>query len=318
VDASNLQRQIIHSTATVGMLKVDSAEIMLKGLNPFMNVVKHNTMLTSANALEIFKDYDVIADGTDNFQTRYLVNDACVLLGKPNVYGSIFRFEGQASVFAYPGGPCYRCLYPEPPPPGLVPSCAEGGVLGILPGLVGVIQATEVIKLILGKGESLVGRLLLVDALNMRFRELKLRKSPECPICGPNPTIKQLIDYQQFCGIVPETPQEKNVKNGIPQLTVKELKQRLDSGEDAYILDVREPFEYQIANIGGKLIPQNDVPQRLAEIDRDREVIVQCKSGGRSQKIAEFLKQAGYPRVVNLAGGILAWSDQIDPKVPKY
>ena len=318
VDASNLQRQIIHSTKDIGRKKLDSAEEKLIALNPALNVVKHETMLTSANALEIIRGYDIVADGTDNFPTRYLVNDACVLLGKPNVYGSIFRFEGQASVFATEAGPCYRCLYPEPPPPGLVPSCAEGGVLGILPGLVGVIQATEVIKLILGKGESLAGRLLLVDALNMRFRELKLRKSPECPICGPNPTITQLIDYQQFCGIAPETPQEKNVKNGIPQLTVKELKQRIDAGEEVFILDVREPFEYQIANIGGKLIPQNDVPQRLAEIDRDREVIVQCKSGGRSQKIAEFLKQAGYPRVVNLAGGILAWSDQIDPKVPKY
>src|SRR6516225_4337283 len=224
VDASNLQRQVIHSTGTVGKLKVDSAEIMLKGLNPFMNIVKHNTMLTSANALEIFKDYDIIADGTDNFQTRYLVNDACVLTGKPNAYGSIFRFEGQASVFAAEDGPCYRCLYPEPPPPGLVPSCAEGGVLGILPGLVGVMQATEVIKLILGKGEPLIGRLLLIDALGMRFRELKLRKNPDCPVCGTNPTVTKLIDYQQFCGIVPETPASSNVKNGIPQITVKELK----------------------------------------------------------------------------------------------
>src|SRR5580704_2708269 len=226
VDASNLQRQIIHSTATVGKLKVDSAEIMLKGLNPYLKVVKHNTMLTSANALEIFKGYDIIADGTDNFQTRYLVNDACVLTGKPNVYASIFRFEGQASVFATEAGPCYRCLSPEPPPPGLVPSCAEGGVLGVLPGLLGVIQATEAIKLILGKGESLVGRLLLVDALNMRFRELKLRKNPDCPVCGPHPTLTKLIDYQQFCGIMPETKEEKTMKNGIPQMAVKELKRR--------------------------------------------------------------------------------------------
>jgi adenylyltransferase/sulfurtransferase len=246
------------------------------------------------------------------------VNDACVLLGKPNVYGSIFRFEGQASVFATEAGPCYRCLYPEPPPPGLVPSCAEGGVLGILPGLVGVIQATEVIKLILGKGESLVGRLLLVDALNMRFRELKLRKNPECPVCGPHPTVTQLIDYQQFCGIRPESKEEKTLKNGIPQITVKELKRRMDAGEDVQLIDVREPFEYQIAQIGGKLIPQNDVPQRLAEIDREREVVVHCKSGGRSQRIAEFLVQSGYPKVVNLAGGILAWADEIDPKVQKY
>ena len=319
VDASNLQRQIIHSTKDIGRKKLDSAEEKLKALNPALNVVKHETMLSSANALEILRDYDIVADGTDNFPTRYLVNDACVLLGKPNAYGSIFRFEGQASVFAAEQGPCYRCLYPEPPPPGLVPSCAEGGVLGILPGLVGVIQATEAIKLILGNGEPLIGRLLLVDALSMRFRELKLRKNPECPVCGQNPTVKQLIDYQQFCGIGPETTsQEKNVKNGIPQISVKELKQRLDAGEDVQLIDVREPYEYQIANIGAKLIPQNDVPQRLAEIDRDREVVVHCKSGGRSQRIAEFLQQQGYPRVANVAGGILAWSDEIDPKVQKY
>ena len=318
VDASNLQRQIIHSTKDIGRKKLDSAEEKLKALNPALNVVKHETMLTSANALEILKDYDIVADGTDNFPTRYLVNDACVLLGKPNAYGSIFRFEGQASVFATKDGPCYRCLYPEPPPPGLVPSCAEGGVLGILPGLVGVIQATEVIKLILGKGDSLAGRLLLVDALNMRFRELKLRKNPECPVCGLNPTVTKLIDYQQFCGIAPETQEEKKLKNGIPQMTVKELKHRLDVGDNVLLLDVREPYEYQIANIGGKLIPQNDVPQRLAEIDRDREVVVHCRTGGRSQRIAEFLKQSGYSNVANLAGGIHAWSDEIDPSIPKY
>jgi molybdopterin/thiamine biosynthesis adenylyltransferase/rhodanese-related sulfurtransferase len=318
VDASNLQRQIIHSTKDIGRKKIDSAAEKLNALNPVLKVVKHETMLTSANALDILKDYDIVADGTDNFPTRYLVNDACVLLGKPNVYGSIFRFEGQASVFATEEGPCYRCLYPEPPPPGLVPSCAEGGVLGILPGLVGVIQATEVIKLILGNGTPLIGRLLLVDALNMRFRELKLRKNPECPVCGDHPTVTELIDYQNFCGIVPETPQEANLKNGIPQITVKELKRRIDAGEDVQLIDVREPYEYQIAQIGGKLIPQNDVPQRLGEIDRDREVVVHCKSGGRSQRIAEFLKQSGYPRVANVAGGILAWSDEIDPKVPKY
>ncbi len=318
VDASNLQRQIIHSTKDIGRKKLDSAEEKLTALNPAIKIVKHETMLTSANALEIMKDYDIVADGTDNFPTRYLVNDACVLLGKPNVYGSIFRFEGQASVFATEAGPCYRCLYPEPPPPGLVPSCAEGGVLGILPGLVGVIQATEVIKLILGKGESLVGRLLLVDALNMRFRELKLRKNPKCPVCGVNPTVTALIDYQHFCGIIPETPQEKNMKNGIPQLTVKELKARRDAGDDVFLLDVREPYEFQIAQIGGTLIPQNDVPNRLAEIPRDREIVVQCRSGARSQRIAEFLKQSGYTQVSNLAGGILAWSDEIDPKVQKY
>jgi adenylyltransferase/sulfurtransferase len=318
VDASNLQRQIIHSTRDIGRKKLDSAEEKLTALNPALNVVKHETMLSSANALEILKDYDVVADGTDNFPTRYLVNDACVLLGKPNVYGSIFRFEGQASVFATEQGPCYRCLYPEPPPPGLVPSCAEGGVLGILPGLVGVIQATEVIKLILGNGEPLIGRLLLVDALNMRFRELKLRKNPDCPMCGTHPSINQLIDYQQFCGIVPEAAQEKDVKNGIPQMTVKELKRRLDAGQDLQLIDVREPYEYQIAQIGGKLIPQNDVPQRLGEIDREREVVVHCRSGARSQRIAEFLKQNGYTKVANLAGGILAWSDEIDPRIQKY
>ena len=318
VDASNLQRQIIHSTKDIGRKKIDSAEEKLKALNPAINIVKHETMLTSANALDILKDYDIVADGTDNFPTRYLVNDACVLLGKPNAYGSIFRFEGQASVFATKEGPCYRCLYPEPPPPGLVPSCAEGGVLGILPGLVGVIQATEVIKLILGKGAPLIGRLLLVDALNMRFRELKLRKNPECPVCGTNPTVTKLIDYDHFCGIVPETPQEKNMKNGIPQITVKEFKARRDSGEDIFLLDVREPYEYQIAQIGGTLIPQNDVPNRLAEIPRDREIVVQCRSGARSQRIAELLKQSGYTQVVNLAGGILAWADEIDAKVQKY
>src|SRR3954451_3119061 len=318
VDYTNLQRQIIHTTADVGRPKLDSAAEKLKAMNPFLNIRKFDTRLSSDNALELFREFDIIADGTDNFPTRYLVNDACVLTGKPNVYGSIFRFEGQASVFATEEGPCYRCLYPEPPPPGLVPSCAEGGVLGILPGLVGVIQATEVIKLILGNGQPLIGRLLLVDALNMRFRELKLRKNPECPVCGEHPTVTQLIDYEQFCGIVPETPQESSVKNGIPQMTVTELKRRMDAGEDMQLIDVREPYEYQIAQIGGKLIPQNDVPQRLAEIDRDREVVVHCRSGARSQRIAEFLKQNGYPRVANLAGGILAWSDEIDPKVQKY
>jgi adenylyltransferase/sulfurtransferase len=318
VDASNLQRQIIHSTKDIGRKKLDSAAEKLLALNPALNVVKHETLLSSENALDILKDYDIVADGTDNFPTRYLVNDACVLLGKPNVYGSIFRFEGQASVFATEQGPCYRCLYPEPPPPGLVPSCAEGGVLGILPGLVGVIQATEAIKLILGKGESLAGRLLLVDSLNMRFRELKLRKNPECPVCGDHPTVTKLIDYQQFCGIKPETKEEQALKNGIPQMSVKELKQRRDAGEDVYVLDVREPYEYQIANIGGTLIPQNDVPKRLSEINRDREIVVQCRSGQRSQRIAEFLSQQGYPNVKNLAGGILAWSDEIDPSVKKY
>jgi adenylyltransferase/sulfurtransferase len=322
VDASNLQRQILHTTRDVGRKKLDSAEEKLATLNPAVHVVKHETMLSSANALEILKDYDIVADGTDNFPTRYLVNDACVLLGKPNVYGSVFRFEGQASVFATREGPCYRCLYPEPPPPGTVPSCAEGGVLGILPGFIGIIQATEVIKLILGKGETLVGRLLLVDALAMRFRELKLKKNPECPVCGLHPTVTALIDYQEFCGIKPESnpgsSQETTLKNGIPQMAVQELKVRRDRGEDLFVLDVREPYEYQIANIGGTLIPQNEVPQRLAEIDRNREIVVQCRSGGRSQRIAEFLAQQGYANVKNLAGGILAWADAIDPKIMKY
>jgi sulfur-carrier protein adenylyltransferase/sulfurtransferase len=319
VDASNLQRQIIHSTRDIGRKKLDSAAEKLSALNPAMKIVKHETLLTSANALEIISQYDIVADGTDNFPTRYLVNDACVLAGnKPNAYGSIFRFEGQASVFATKEGPCYRCLYPEPPPPGLVPSCAEGGVLGILPGLLGIIQATEVIKLILGNGEPLIGRLLLVDALAMRFRELKLRKNPECPVCGAHPTVTRLIDYDQFCGIMPPKPEEKTLKNGIPQMTVQELKERRNAGEDVYVLDVREPWEYQVANIGGTLIPQNDVPQRLNEIDRNREIVVQCRSGSRSQKIAEFLAQSGYPNVKNLAGGILAWADQIDPRVQKY
>jgi len=322
VDASNLQRQIIYSTADVGRGKLESAAEKLAALNPDVNVVRYETLLNSGNALEIIRDYDIVADGTDNFPARYLVNDACVLTGKPNVYGSVFRFEGQASVFAVNGGPCYRCLYPTPPPPGTVPSCAEGGVLGILPGLVGVIQATEVIKLVVGKGESLVGRLLMVDALTMRFREVGLRKDPACPVCGAKPTVTELIDYQQFCGAAPQASQtaveERTLTNGIPQITVKELKRRMDAGEDVYLIDVREPWEQKIAQIGGMPIPMNEVPRRLAEIDREREVIVHCQAGVRSQRVAEFLKQAGYPRVSNLTGGIRAWSEEIDPQVPKY
>jgi adenylyltransferase/sulfurtransferase len=331
VDESNLQRQIIHSQNTVGMLKVDSAEQMIKGLNKNTNVVKHNTMLTSANALEIFKDYDVIADGTDNFQTRYLVNDACVLTGKPNAYGSIFRFEGQASVFAAEEGPCYRCLYPEPPPPGLVPSCAEGGVLGILPGLVGIIQATEVIKLILGIGDPLIGRLLLVDALGMNFRTLKLRKNPSCPACGTH-EIKELIDYDQFCGIQKPTevgPLEVSSHgtvaalpevDGIPQLSVEQLKAEIDTGHKPFILDVREPHEYQIVNLGAPLIPVGQLDQRLSEIpvNKNEEIVVHCKTGGRSQKASLALKAAGFTNVKNLAGGITAWADKIDKSLPKY
>ena len=315
VDYTNLQRQIIHTTADVGRKKLDSATEKLKAINPFPNIRTFETKLTSENALEIFADFDIIADGTDNFPTRYLVNDACVLTGKPNVYGSIFRFEGQASVFATKKGPCYRCLYPAPPPPGLVPSCAEGGVLGILPGLVGVIQATEVIKLILGKGEPLIGRLLLIDALGMKFRELKLRKNPDCPVCGTHPTVSRLIDYNEFCGIRGE---ETLVTSNVPEMQVEELKRALDAGEDIFVLDVREPHEYQICNIGGHLIPLGELPKRVHELDSSREIVAHCRSGVRSAKAVDFLRQAGFRKVRNLAGGILAWADRVDPKVPKY
>ncbi|HWX91051.1 MAG TPA: molybdopterin-synthase adenylyltransferase MoeB [Terriglobales bacterium] len=315
VDFTNLQRQIIHSTADVGRKKLDSAADKLKAINPYVNLRTFNTRLSSENALDLFREFDIIADGTDNFPTRYLVNDACVLTGKPNVYGSIFRFEGQASVFATEEGPCYRCLYPEPPPPGLVPSCAEGGVLGILPGLVGVMQATEAIKLILGKGEPLIGRLLLIDALGMKFRELKLRKNPDCPACGKHPTITKLIDYNEFCGIRGE---EKPVETGIPEIQVEELKRRLDAGDDLFVLDVREPHEYQICNIGGHLIPLGDLPKRVSELDSSREIVAHCRSGVRSAKAVGFLQQAGFKKVHNLAGGILAWADRVDPKMPKY
>jgi adenylyltransferase/sulfurtransferase len=315
VDFTNLQRQIIHSTADVGRKKLDSAAEKLKAINPFITLKTFETRLSSENALELFREFDIIADGTDNFPTRYLVNDACLLTCKPNVYGSIFRFEGQASVFATGEGPCYRCLYPEPPPPGLVPSCAEGGVLGILPGLVGVMQATEVIKLILGQGEPLIGRLLLIDALGMKFRELKLRKNPDCPACGTHPTVTKLIDYNEFCGIRGE---EKPVETGIPEMQVEELKRRLDAGEDLYVLDVREPHEYQICNIGGHLIPLGDLPKRVNELDSSREIVAHCRSGVRSAKAVGFLQQAGFKKVHNLTGGILAWADRVDPKMPKY
>ena len=315
VDFTNLQRQIIHTTADVGRKKLDSAADKLLAINPNVNIVKFDTRLSSANALELFRDFDMIVDGTDNFPTRYLVNDACVLTGKPNVYGSIFRFEGQVSIFATKEGPCYRCLYPEPPPPGLVPSCAEGGVLGILPGLVGVMQATEAIKLILGTGEPLIGRLLLVDALAMRFRELKLRKNPDCPACGTHPTIKALIDYNEFCGIRGE---EKPVETQMPSITVEELKQLRDAGKEPFLLDVREPHEYQICNLGGHLIPLNDLPKRVNELDSSREIVVHCKMGGRSAKAVDFLRQSGFTKVKNLTGGINAWAEKIDPKVPKY
>ncbi len=315
VDFTNLQRQIIHTTNDVGRPKLDSAAEKIAAINPFVEVHKFETRLTSANALDIIRQFDIVADGTDNFPTRYLVNDACVLTGKPNVYASIFRFEGQASVFATEHGPCYRCLYPEPPPPGLVPSCAEGGVLGILPGLLGVIQATEVIKLILGSGDPLIGRLLLVDALGMKFRELRLRKNPECPVCGTNPTVRELIDYQEFCGIRGE---EAPVSPGVPEIRPEELKARLDAGDDVFILDVREPHEYQICNIGGHLIPLGDLPKRMSELDSSRDIVAHCRSGVRSAKAVSLLRQAGFAKVKNLAGGILAWSDKVDPTMPKY
>ena len=315
VDFTNLQRQVIHFTGDVGRPKLESAREKIAAINPFVNVKTFNTKLTSANALELFADFDIIVDGTDNFPTRFLVNDACVFTGKPNVYGSIFRFEGQASVFAAKDGPCYRCLYPEPPPPGLVPSCAEGGVLGILPGLVGLIQATEAIKLILGSGQPLIGRLLLIDALGMKFRELKLRKNPDCVVCGTHPTVTKLIDYEEFCGLRGE---EKPVNTGVPEISVEELKQRLDAKEDLFILDVREPHEYKICNLNGHLIPLNDLPRRVHELDPSKEMVVHCRSGVRSARAVGFLRQAGFAKAKNLAGGILAWADRIDPKVPKY
>jgi adenylyltransferase/sulfurtransferase len=315
VDYTNLQRQIIHATADVGRPKLDSAAEKIKAMNPFVNIRKFETRLSSDNALDLFKEFDIIIDGTDNFPTRYLVNDACVLTGKPNVYGSIFRFEGQVSVFATQEGPCYRCLYPEPPPPGLVPSCAEGGVLGILPGLVGVMQATETIKLILGSGDPLIGRLLLVDALGMKFRELKLRKHADCPACGKHPTITKLIDYQEFCGIRGE---EAPVEETMSEMQVEELKARLERGDDLFILDVREPHEYDICNLGGHLIPLGEIPSRVHELDTSREIVAHCRSGVRSAKAVNFLRQAGFKKVHNLAGGILAWADRVDPSMPKY
>src|SRR5260221_3629186 len=317
VDYTNLQRQIIPTTADVGRKKLDSAADKLKAINPFLNLRTFDTRLTSANALELFRQFDIVADGTDNFPTRYLVNDACVLTGKPNVYGTFFDIEGNASVFATEDGPCYRCLYPEPPPPGLVPSCAEGGVLGILPGLVGVIQATETIKLILGQGDSLVGRLLLVDALGMKFRELKLRKNPECPVCGTHRTITKLIDYEEFCGI---RGVEAPVAAGgdVPAISVEDLKKKLDAKADIFILDVREPHEYQICNLNGYLIPHGDLPKRVSELDSSREIVAHCKMGGRSAKAVAFLKQAGFTKVSNLTGGITAWAERIDTKMPKY
>jgi adenylyltransferase/sulfurtransferase len=317
VDLTNLQRQILFDTKDIGLPKIEAATNRLRGLNPDIQIDTFETRLTSENALDILKDYDIVVDGTDNFPTRYLVNDACVILGKPNVYGSIFRFEGQITIFAYPGGPCYRCLYPEPPPPGLVPSCAEGGVLGVLPGIVGAIQAAETLKLIIGKGESLVGRLLLFDALAMRFRELKLRKNPECPVCGEHPTITKLIDYEEFCGIRGEESASP-AQAAVPEISPRELKARLDRGDDLFILDVREPHEFQICNLGGHLIPLGELSRRVNELDSSREIVAHCRSGKRSAEAVEFLRSAGFRKVLNLKGGILAWSDEVDASVPKY
>ena len=318
VDVTNLQRQVIHGTKDIGRPKLDSAAERMADINPHIEIQKYETRLSSENALELFKDYDVVVDGTDNFPTRYLVNDACVLLDKPNVYGSIFRFEGQATVFHHKGGPCYRCLYPEPPPPGLVPSCAEGGVLGILPALIGSIQATETVKLLIGKGETLSGRLVLYDALNMRFRELKLRRNPECPVCGDHPTVRELIDYEQFCGI-PQQQETTMAASGVPEITVTELKAKLDAGDNLFVLDVREPHEYDIARLEGTtLIPLGQLPSRVNELNTADDIVVHCRSGVRSAKAVGFLQKAGFQKVKNLKGGILAWSDQIDPNVPKY
>ncbi|MGH7564291.1 MAG: molybdopterin-synthase adenylyltransferase MoeB [Gemmatimonadota bacterium] len=317
VDESNLQRQILHGQRSVGRPKLESARERLEDVNPHVTVEAHETRLTSENALELVAGYDIVADGTDNFPTRYLVNDASVLTGRPNVYASIFRFEGQASVFGAPGGPCYRCLYPEPPPPGLVPSCAEGGVLGILPGLLGTIQATEVIKLILGAGEPLVGRLLLVDALGMNFRELRLRRDPECPVCGEHPTVTELIDYEEFCGIGPDV--EHVPAEGVEEITVGEVAAALENGEDVAVLDVREPHEWQICHIeGAQLLPLSELPARMHELDSSRRYYVHCKTGVRSAKAIGLLKEAGFARLRNVRGGIKAWAEEIDPSMPTY
>ncbi|MBV9773669.1 MAG: molybdopterin-synthase adenylyltransferase MoeB [Gemmatimonadetes bacterium] len=323
VDTTNLQRQVLHGTSDVGRAKLDSARDRIGEVNPHVRVEPHPVRLSSDNALDLLCEYDVVVDGTDNFPTRYLVNDACVLLGKPNVYGSILRWEGQASVFWAERGPCYRCLFREPPPPGMVPSCAEGGVLGVLPGMIGTIQATETVKLLLGVGEPMVGRLLLLDALRMRFRELKLRKDPECPVCGEHPTIRELIDYDRFCGVPQNTPTEASMANGkdIPEITPTELKARLDRGEKLTIIDVREPHEWEIGNLeehGARLIPLGQLPDRINEIGQGEEVVLHCRSGGRSGKALEYLREHGYDNLLNLKGGILAWSEDVDPTIPKY
>ncbi|NOK60656.1 MAG: molybdopterin-synthase adenylyltransferase MoeB [Chloroflexi bacterium AL-W] len=316
VEESNLQRQIVHGTSTLGIRKTDSAKQRLLDLNPHIEVSTYEVQLTSENALEILRPYDVIVDGTDNFPTRYLTNDASVLLGKPNVYGSIFRFEGQATVFnTAGGGPCYRCLYPEPPPPGLVPSCAEGGVLGVLPGIIGTLQATEVVKLLAGIGEALVGRLMLYDALAMQFRELKLRRNPDCPVCGEHPTITELIDYNQFCGIVPEPTPVVSAN----EITPGEVAAWLEHPDKPFLLDVREANEWDIGHLPDAIrISVNELAQRLHELDPERETVVYCRSGGRSARAMEMLQLAGFRKVKNMVGGILRWSDDVDPSIPKY
>jgi molybdopterin/thiamine biosynthesis adenylyltransferase/rhodanese-related sulfurtransferase len=317
VDFSNLQRQILHGTKDVGRKKLNSARDRIREINPNVQVDLYDTYFTSANAREISEPYDIIIDGTDNFPTRYCSNDISVFLKKPNIYGSIFRFDGQCTVFApHLGGPCYRCMFPEPPPPGMVPSCAEGGVLGVLPGIIGVMQAIEAIKLIMGIGEPLMGRLVHFDALKMKFREFKLRKDPSCPVCGPNATIKELIDYEQFCGI----PQAKAQEEAhVPQITATELKAKQDRGDKFVLLDVREPFEYDICRIpGSRLIPLGQLPSRMSELDSADDIVVQCKSGGRSARALKLLREAGFGKLVNLDGGITAWSEQVDPSVPKY
>jgi adenylyltransferase/sulfurtransferase len=317
VDYSNLQRQILHTDADVGRPKTESAKETIHGINPNVEVVLHNTRITSENALDLIRPYDIVVDGTDNFPTRYLTNDACVLLKKPNVYGSIFRFEGQASVFApHLGGPCYRCLYPEPPPPGMVPSCAEGGVLGVLPGIIGCLQAAEILKLAIGRGSSLVGRLLLFNALELKFRELKLRRDPQCPLCGEHPTIKELIDYEQFCGITPEAEPAANPD----EVTVQDMKQALaNPALGIKVVDVREPDEYEIAHVNGvPLLPLSELPNRFTELDPNQQYYLHCKGGVRSLKAVNFLKQQGFKYVKSVKGGISAWSDEIDSSVPKY
>jgi adenylyltransferase/sulfurtransferase len=327
VSYSNLQRQVIHGTSDVGRSKLESASDRIKEINPFVQVDTYDVPLTSENALGILAPYDVIVDGTDNFPTRYLTNDACVLLGKPNVYGSIFRFEGQASVFFAEEGPCYRCLFPEPPPPGLVPSCAEGGVLGVLPGTIGAIQATETIKLILGIGESLIGRLMIYDALSMSFDEVRLRKDPNCPVCGENPTLTELIDYEQFCGVPAHdnslytSGMDQSIMAEIPHITPFELEDKLSSGERIMILDVREPHEWQISNLGhlgAVLMPMGQVLERMGELDTAQEIVVQCRSGARSAEIVHLLQQHGFSKLYNLDGGINRWALEIDPRIPRY